>query len=251
VAQENLLRDPASTFSIGYDARRDVLTSHQLTQAEHEYLSGRLSDIENALGDLTIGPAPELGPFADYSPADTDPALSPLALAAETGVPLWSDDVVLRALAREHEIPAFGTLALLDALIETGRLPDTLRDDVLHLARGFTVDLMLTPEELLNLAGETAYQPGPATAVLARPVFWAEPAVAQDVVLDLITRVQAEAPQTLITWFRAALDGLAARRPGGTAADYARSLAEALSDHIHADNDLHAQLIHAAAAFTG
>lgn len=246
-AQDNLLRDPDTTFSVGYDARRDVLVSHQLTQTEHEYLGCRVSDIGNALLDLTIIPSPELGPFADYSPSDTDPALSPLALAAETGMPLWSDDVVLRALAREHRILAFGTLALLDALTETGRLPDTLRDDVLHLARSYTVDLMLTPEELLSLAAETGYQPGPATAVLGRPVFWAEPAAAHDVLLQLITHVHAHAPQTVITWFRAACTGLVARQPDGMIAEHPKSLAEAVSMHIHADNDLNTQLTRAAA----
>jgi hypothetical protein len=86
-ARDNLLRDPDTTYTVGYDARRDVLISHQLTQAEHEHLSRRVSDIGNALRDLAIIPTPELGPFADYLPADTDPALSPLALAAETGTP--------------------------------------------------------------------------------------------------------------------------------------------------------------------
>lgn len=54
---------------------------------------------------------------------------------------------------------------------------------------------MLTPEELLSLAAETGYQPGSATMVLGQPVFWAEPAAAQNVLLELITHVHAHAPR--------------------------------------------------------
>ncbi len=246
-ARDNLLRDPDTTFSVGYDARRDVLVSYRLTREEHEYLSRRVSDIGEAVRDLAIVKVPELDAFADYTPAGSDPALGPLALAAQTGTTLWCDDVVLRALAREHNVRAFGTVALLHALIETDRLPDTLRDDVLELARGYTVDLVLTPEELLRLAAETDYQPGPATAAVGRPVFWADPDTGRNTFLELITVVQAHAPHTVITWFRAACAGLAARHADGPIAEHARSLAEAVAEHIHAESDLREHLMQVAA----
>jgi hypothetical protein len=124
-AHEQLLRDPDSTFSVGYDAQHQVLVSHQLSEADHQYLTCRFAAIDRAIRDLTLVATPELGAFADCTPATTDAALSPLAAAAETGTPLWSDDTVIRAIAGEQGVSALGTLALLDVLIDADRLPDT------------------------------------------------------------------------------------------------------------------------------
>jgi tetratricopeptide (TPR) repeat protein len=245
-ARYDLLRDPEGTFSIGYDLRRNVLVSHQVSQADHDYLARRIADVENALRGTTVVATPELDTFADYSPAETDAALSPLALAAKTDLPLWCDDVVIRVLAEQHGIPTFGTAALLHALIEAQRLPDTLRQDILGLARGYVVDMMLTPEELLSLAAEARYQPGPATAVVSRAVFWAEPRTAQEVFLELIGTINDHAPKTITAWLIAACTGLAARRPDGPPAGNARLLAEAVSARVHADDDFRGHLIRAA-----
>jgi tetratricopeptide (TPR) repeat protein len=246
-ARDNLLRDPKTTFSVGYDPRHDALVYQQPGKEEHDYLSIRFGQIDKALQDLTVLRAPALGDFRRYAADDADTALSPLALAAETGVPLWSDDVVLRVLAREHRIPAFGTMALLEVLVETGRLEDTLRDDVLHLTRGYVADLLLTTDELASLAAEDRYQTGPATMILTRPIFWANPAAGQQALLEVIIPIHAHAPETTPTWFRAACLGLAAREPNGTIEEHTRRLAEAVSRCIAADDDLHAQLIHIAA----
>jgi hypothetical protein len=134
-ARSDLLRDPDSAYSIGYDLRRRALVSHQVSRADYDYLTRRTADTDNALRGVRIVATPALGAFADYTPAETDPALSPLALAARDDLPLWCDDVVIRGLAERHGIAAFGTVALLETLIEAGRLPDTLRTDVVTLAR--------------------------------------------------------------------------------------------------------------------
>lgn len=246
-ARYDLTRDPESTYSVGYDLERQVLVSHQMTNAEHEFLTRRVGEIDRALQDARVVATPELGTFAGYSPAATDPSMSPLALAQDADTPLWCDDVVLRVIANQHGIPAFGTVALLEVLIETGRLPDTLRDDILELARGYVTDLTLTPEELLSLAAETGYQAGAATTILTRPVFWADPSAAQEVALDLIAAAHARAPQVTPIWFRAACHGLAARQPE-VAASSIPSLAKAVSGHIDADTDLDAVLTEMAMA---
>lgn len=245
-AREDMLRDPESSMSIGYDPRQEVLVSHQLTHADHKYLVRRLSDIDDALSDLTMVATPGLGLFAELAADTTDVSLSPLALAAHVGVPLWSDDVVLRALAHEQGIPAFGTLALLHVLVEAERLPDTLREDVLEMAREYVVDFMLTQDELLSLAAEGEYKPGPAAALLGRPVFWADPASAQDVFLELISAVQLHAADTIETWFRAACTGLATRNPDGSMSVQLTSLAETVSTRVAADDKLRGKLIQAA-----
>ena len=243
MARANLLRDPETSFSVGYDPHRDVLTHQRTSQEDHEYLKGRFAAIDKALEDLTVIRTPALGKFRELAAVDTDAALSPLALAAETGKPLWSDDFVLRLIAREHGIPVFGTVALLDALIETERMEDTLRDDVAHLARGYVADLLLTTDELLSLIAENDYQIGPATIPVMRPLFWADPVTGQEILLELITKIHDRAPQTTLAWFRAACNGLAARRPGETITEHARGLAEAVCSGIHADGGLRDQIL--------
>jgi len=95
-------------------------------------------------------------------------------------------------------------------LIETGRIGDTLRDDVLALARGYIADVLLTAEELNSLAAE----PLPARTCSPHPespLFCADPDQARDLFIDLIGAVNFHAPETVATWLQAACQGLAAR----------------------------------------
>jgi hypothetical protein len=198
------------------------------------------------MGDLTFIAAPGLGQLRRYTFGVTDPALSPLAACAATGALLWSDDAALRGLAAQHGVPAFGTVALLQVLAETGRADDTLRQDVLTLARGSIGDLMLTHEELMSLAAENGYQPGPATLIVSRPLFWASPDDAQVAFTEIAARVNRDAPVHLTAWFKAACTGLAARLPGPESARRAVALAEAVATRIQAEDEVRVGLINAA-----
>ena len=183
---------------------------------------------------------------------ETDPALSPLAECAVNGSTLWSDDAALRKLAAQHRVHAFGTLALLHVLTETSRADDTLRQDVVTLARNRIGDLVLTTEELTSLAAENNYQPGPATLVVSRPLFWATPGPARAVLTELAAAVNQHAPATLTTWLQAACTGLATRLPSPAAAvPMATSLAETVADRIHANDEVRASLTEAAAKAAG
>ena len=151
-----------------------------------------------------------------------------MELAAQAEIPLWSDDVVIRALAASQDIPAFGTLALLHALIEDNTLPDTLRTDVQALAAARVVDLTLTPDELLHLAAADGWQPEAAATVVTRPAYWASYQPALDTFLQLIGNVSAQAPATIPTWLAAACHGLAASIP---ATDIPTRLADLAARH--------------------
>jgi len=84
------------------------------------------------------------------------------------------------------------------------------------------------------------------TVVLSRAVFWADPATAQEVFLELIGIINDHTPETITAWLIAACTGLAARRPGGSPTGKARSLAEAVSARVHADDNFRGRLIRAA-----
>lgn len=59
---------------------------------------------------------------ADPNSAESAAWLAPLQHAADTGAALWSDDVVLRRIARSVGVATFGTLAVLHALHEHAQI---------------------------------------------------------------------------------------------------------------------------------
>ncbi len=245
-ARNDLLREPGTVFSISFEPAGRADIRPQATSGTHEYLTRRFHEISRAMNDLTLTTAPDLGQFAKYTFHGADPALSPVSVCAVTGAPLWSDDVAVRGLATQHGIPAFGTVALLHVLIETGRAEDTLRQDALVLARNNIGDLVLTAEEFMNLARENGYLPGPATSIIRRPLFWAGPEPAQAIFLELAESVSQHATDTLTAWLQAACVGLAARFPHPESARQATALAEAAATKIQADAEARASLIDAA-----
>lgn len=251
-ARSQLLRDPETIFSVSLGPSGKAGLQPQSAGAAHERLVRHFREIERALNDLSLVTAPGLGELARYTFGKTDPALSPLAECAVNGSTLWSDDAALRKLAAQHKVQAFGTLALLHVLTETSRADDTLRQDVVTLARNRIGDLVLTTEELTSLAAENNYQPGPATLVVSRPLFWATPGPARAVLTELAAVVNQHAPATLTTWLQAACTGLATRLPSPAAAvPMATSLAETVADRIHANDEVRASLTEAAAKAAG
>lgn len=131
-------------------------------------------------------------------------------------------------------------------LIETGRIADALRDDVLILARSFVGDLVLTAEELMSLAAEDHFLPGPATLVISRPLFWAVPGAAQAQFIDLAINVNRHAPENLKEWLRRACTGRIAGYPEAPAEEHTIALAEAVATRIHASETVRASLIEVA-----
>jgi tetratricopeptide (TPR) repeat protein len=242
----DVLRDPGTTFFLGYEPSGRARIDHGLTSDTHEQLSRRFAGIDHAMEDLTLIGTPDLGQLARFTFGGTDPALSPLAACAASGTTLWSDDAAIRSLAAQHGVPAFGTLALLHTLTETGRIADTMREDVLILARGYVTDVMLTAQELTSLAEEDHYLPGPAMLIISRPLYWAIPDAAQAQFLELAGTVNRHNPDCLIAWLRAACVGLAARHPEEPADHRAVALAEAVANTVEASNDIRTSLIDAA-----
>jgi hypothetical protein len=99
--------------------------------------------------------------------------LAPVALAVARGTALFSDDVVLRAIAREQGVPAFGTLALFDVLYSGQRLPDDSAALLQRLFDDNVVDLGAA-DALVRHTMAGAGPGAPAVLLnLSRPAFWA------------------------------------------------------------------------------
>jgi len=228
----DLMRAPGTVLSVGYDPASDALVSHELSSADWRYLARRASELTDAAADATLTSDPSQVHF----PGSPHPAwVTPLELAAQAQAPLWSDDVVIRALAAGNGIPAFGTLALLHVLIEDGTLPDTLRADVQALAAAGVVDLTLAPEELLHLAAADGWQPTAAATVVTRPAYWASYQPAVDTFLQLIGNVSSHAPAAIPAWLTAACHGLAASIPAADIPARLADLAHATATGLYAD----------------
>jgi tetratricopeptide (TPR) repeat protein len=128
-ARSDLTRAPGSTYSLSYDPERDILITQLASLPQHQQLSRRITELDRLARTLTITDA------ATAEPADVHlPWLAAVDLAAERDVPLWSDDIAIRALAASQGVPAFGTWALLTTLTKVGLIPDTTAEDALTLS---------------------------------------------------------------------------------------------------------------------
>ncbi|MCA1696244.1 MAG: hypothetical protein LC749_16840, partial [Actinobacteria bacterium] len=74
--------------------------------------------VAGELADLIIVDWPRLTMLSGDLDDRFLPWLSALDLAKSRGLPLWCDDVGVRTLAMNDDVPAFGTAALLEALVE-------------------------------------------------------------------------------------------------------------------------------------
>lgn len=239
----DLTRAPGTVLSVGYDPARDVLVAHGASAAEQHQLARRVQEIIDAARDATVTP----DPLPQHFPVSMDPAwISSLELAAQAPAPLWSDDTVIRAIAAQSGIPAFGTVALLHALIEEGILPDTLREDIQALAAARVVDLMLTTEEMVQLASSDGWRPAAAAVTLTRPAFWIcyDPAV--EAFLQVIEQVQAHEPSAAPGWLAAGCQGLAGITPTPDVTRRLRELADTTTHRLDADALTRAALVQVA-----
>jgi hypothetical protein len=134
---------PGFSYSVSYDPEHDVLVSRSVSLAEHQQFYRRITDIDKVARTLVVT---DLGRTA--SPPDAhEPWLAAIDLTAERELPLWSDDIAIRSIAAEKGISAFGTWALLTALIEGSLIPDTRPADALALAEAGVIQLPLTNRE--------------------------------------------------------------------------------------------------------
>lgn len=142
----------------------------------------------------------------------------PIELAAKRQLPLWSDDLGLRRVARQAGIATFGTPALLTALNEM-RLENTPPDDldsllgsaanrINVLAADLLVDLQLGFGDVTRLAEADSWQPGAGALAVSRPSWWAW-SHRRDEVSALLASVRSERPEALPLWLAAAMHGAA------------------------------------------
>lgn len=97
----------------------------------------------------------------------TNALAAAVELAAIRTAPLWCDDSAARQRARGAGIATFSTIDLIEAM----ELPDT-PELVRQLAASSVIDLPLSGDDVITLAAQTRWHPGPAHTALASPGCW-------------------------------------------------------------------------------
>lgn len=132
-----------------------------LTRAEQATLREQAETLEALAASLEV-----------QSPAShLDAAADTIAVAKESGLALWCDDVALRQKARRARVAAFSLLDLITCLRHLGNAidqPSLLR----YLAAQYVMDLPLSAGDITVVAAAGDWNRGPAHTVLARPEWW-------------------------------------------------------------------------------
>ncbi len=130
-------------------------------------------------------------------------------MAREVGLSLVADDAALRAGARSEEVAAFGSLQLLEALVQDGVLPaDELEQSYRRLMAVRSAELPVAGR-LCEIAREEQRSPGGYAAfLLTRPSTWLPLADGWRTYISVIKALRDKKPQDAAGWCIAALGGL-------------------------------------------
>ncbi|MCA1672964.1 MAG: hypothetical protein LC799_12465, partial [Actinobacteria bacterium] len=199
---------PASG-TMQYDPHEGRLVLQAPTPEVTGLLRERAAAIEARAQTLERLPVGDFTAVPGHHDVREAPWLAPIQLAADTGNPLYSDDVALRQLARAVGVEAFGTLALVHVLIERGGLSDVSEAVMRKLIPEYVVDLPVPIEILTDIAAREGWVSGPAMTIVSRPRWWADTHEAAQDFLDIARRVTSEKPEMLRQWVYAAALGIA------------------------------------------
>jgi len=191
--------------SLGWDAdnERPIFTNHS------DEVTRRWADQADALASALDG----CDILPDPSSSNNEPGLrvwsASIFLAREHGISLVADDAALRAVARSEGVAAFGSLQLLEALVQDGALPRTaLESSYRRLTAVRAAELPLS-DRLWEIARSEDWDPnGYAAFLLTRPNTWQPLANGWQTYTALIKAVPDRRPQTVADWYLAALAGL-------------------------------------------
>lgn len=196
-----------SSGALGWDpvAQRPVF--EQYSEHRTELWARRADELADALARCAVLP----DPMADGEDFRGRMWSAPIRLARERGLALVADDAALRAVARSEQVPAFGSLQLLAALVEDDRLPaEAIEEAHRRLMREPVAELPVL-HRLRNIAADEQWNPrGYAAFLLTRSITWQPLAKGWHHYTVLVKELPASdrSPQQLADWCGAALAGL-------------------------------------------
>jgi nucleoside phosphorylase/tetratricopeptide (TPR) repeat protein len=203
-----------STGMMGWDAQTNRPTLTEIDEEQAEALANMAERLVSRVRECDIVTSRPRETQGQAIPEAARPWLVPIQVAKERKLPLFSDDFVLRAAARSEGVAAFGTLDLITVLVDDGELKEEdLKAILMDLRRNYAADLPLDEEQILALAAEDEWRPGPAAAVLTRPALWQDPVSALSFYNKCISGVLAHEESLLPGWCGAAVRGFGRNWP--------------------------------------
>ncbi len=180
----------------------------EISTDEAERLAADTAWIADRALELDQSAVRELSLFPQWDLERAGAWASAVELASERALPLLSDDLVLRQLARAKGVAAFGTYALARVLREAGRIDDATAKafDGLFFERA-VVDLPTAREWIETSAATNNWRSSPSLLAAARPAMWTDASAAIGFFASIFQRVHREAPEQLSSWAFAAMLG--------------------------------------------
>ena len=211
------LRSPAM---MGWDTESNRLALTEFSKEQVEAWAveaATLVDRIRAYCEVFSPRGPEQG--GRVVPDRARPWAVPVETAREKGLPLYSDDFVLRDMARSEGVPAFGTLSLLSALAGRGHIGEaSFRNAIMSLRRNYAADMPFDAEQILALAAEDGWRAGPGALPLTRPAFWRDPELGYSLYQRCLEEIFRYDETWLPGWCAAATLGFARGWPAALAA---------------------------------
>lgn len=181
-----------STLSVSFDPISQQVVKHEISEEQAAAIAVRADKLRRVLVERCEIVEHQLaGEFAGVND-NLAPAISAVSLAAERGLPLLADDLSLRHLARAHGIRTFGTTAIL----RTNGDQEVLES----LQRCRVVDLPITLERALQLAGDEEWHPGAVGIILTRPAIWVKADAASRILIECARAALTVDPSLLAGW---------------------------------------------------
>ncbi|MFD8646468.1 PIN domain-containing protein [Streptomyces mirabilis] len=183
---------------------------HVVPQEQASALRRTLERATDLLRSLPRVARPELRVLPKLADVrSTEAWLTALDYAKEHDLVLWCDDRALRAIARSLGVPAFGTLALVDACQrEQTMTPPEAMALTAELLRHFYMDIPFSRDLYGFAARADGWHARGVAAAIARPTAWADAQAVVRLVLDAVAQIIDSEPAHASAWLTAAYTGL-------------------------------------------
>jgi hypothetical protein len=162
---------------MGHADQQDDLRIDETDEAEADRLAQDAERLDDQIETLTRGTTPPSErTFDEQWAGQLRTSASPLDLAEAEQAMLWSDDPVLRSLARGTGVRVTSTQAVLHRLLSASAITAEQHEACLRsLIKARIGNVALNEQRLFELAEDDNWHPASVAAALARLVTWADP----------------------------------------------------------------------------
>jgi tetratricopeptide (TPR) repeat protein len=208
LARESLAQ--RSTLSVEWDPDDQQPALRGISDEQAERLADLSSRVVALMSRIRRLPRRELRHFGDLKRLKDAGWLTALDLAKDRGCPYWTDDLILRDLARSMGVEAVGSLRIFElcTLLPGGPSREQLAVESATLLSNYYVDLPFSDEVWRLSATADGWRPSGAAFALTRPPTWQDPASASAFLLEAIDHVRDEDPLALRGWVTSGALGL-------------------------------------------